>query len=141
MADARHRMDHGAVPARSGWRQAVSSCRYDKAADLPARVIRGGEETRLLPCAAALLSERALEVILAPGLMQPASHARLRSIADPLQALAGMWPACRRGWSAPSPSQKDTARPGVTRTARLEEAVSPANDYPTSGEAVIIGGR
>ncbi|MGF1528445.1 MAG: type VI secretion system contractile sheath domain-containing protein, partial [Candidatus Competibacterales bacterium] len=67
--------------------------------DLPAYTHRSGSELSLQPCAEVLLNERAVEMILAQGLMPLLSHrnhnavrlAHFQSVADPLQSLAGPW--------------------------------------------------
>jgi type VI secretion system protein ImpC len=67
--------------------------------DLPAYSYDADGETRLLPCAEVLLSERAAEAILARGPMpwmsyrnRPAARLlRFQSLAEPAAALAGPW--------------------------------------------------
>jgi type VI secretion system protein ImpC len=67
--------------------------------DLPAYTYDADGETRLLPCAEVLLSERAAEAILARGPMpflsyrnRPAARLlRFQSLANPPTALAGAW--------------------------------------------------
>jgi type VI secretion system protein ImpC len=67
--------------------------------DLPAHVYEQEGETRLQPCAEALLTERAAEVMLARGIMPLLSFkgrnlvrlARFQSIASPPAALMGSW--------------------------------------------------
>jgi type VI secretion system protein ImpC len=68
-------------------------------AGLPLHVYKQDGESRLKPCAEALLSQRAAEVILDHGLMPLLSFinqdsvrlARFQSIADPPSALLGRW--------------------------------------------------
>lgn len=67
--------------------------------NLPAHAYREGEESKLEPCAEALLTERALEAILGRGVMPLMSFpdrnavrvVRVHSLADPPAALAGAW--------------------------------------------------
>jgi type VI secretion system protein ImpC len=67
--------------------------------DLPAYVHELDGERRLLPCAEALLGERATDALLSRGLMPILSYrdrnaaklVRFQSIADPAAALAGAW--------------------------------------------------
>ena len=67
--------------------------------ELPAYTYQEDGESRLLPCAEALLPDRVAEALLGRGLMPLLSHAnrnavrvlRFQSIADPPAALAGPW--------------------------------------------------
>ncbi|MDD5296324.1 MAG: type VI secretion system contractile sheath large subunit [Rhodocyclaceae bacterium] len=67
--------------------------------DLPAYVHEVDGERRLLPCAEALLGERATDALLSRGLMPILSYrdrnaarlVRFQSIADPAAALSGPW--------------------------------------------------
>ncbi len=67
--------------------------------DLPAFTFTEDGETRLKPCAEALLSHRTADSIMARGVMPVLSHrdrnavrfARIQSIADPPAALSGPW--------------------------------------------------
>ncbi len=67
--------------------------------DLPAVTLSEHGETRLMPCAEALLSHRTADAMMARGLMPVLSHssrnavrfARIQSIADPPAALSGPW--------------------------------------------------
>jgi type VI secretion system protein ImpC len=83
--------------AASGW--ACSPGDVLDLEDLPALTYDDEGETRLLPCAEVLLSERAAEAILARGPMPFMSYrnrptvrlARFQSLAEPPTALAGPW--------------------------------------------------
>lgn len=67
--------------------------------DLPAFTLTEDGETRLMPCAEALLSHRTADAIMARGIMPVLSHrdrnavrfARIQSIADPPAGLSGPW--------------------------------------------------
>ena len=67
--------------------------------DLPAFTLTENGETRLKPCAEALLSHRTADSIMAHGITPVLSHrdrnavrfARIQSIADPPAALSGPW--------------------------------------------------
>lgn len=87
----------GASFSRNGWRL------FDEPVfsidGLPLHVFRHEGEATTLPCAEALLTERAVDAILGQGIMPLLSFrnqdtirlARFQSIADPLTRLAGPW--------------------------------------------------
>jgi type VI secretion system protein ImpC len=67
--------------------------------ELPAHTWQEGDASRMKPCAEVLLGERAVQAILARGLIPVLSHgnsdrarvARFQSIADPPAPLSGPW--------------------------------------------------
>ena len=67
--------------------------------DLPAHVYQEAGERVMQPCAEALLGERAMQAVLARGIMPLLGHrqrnavrlARFQSLAEPATALAGAW--------------------------------------------------
>jgi type VI secretion system protein ImpC len=83
--------------AERGW--AMQPGDHLELGGLPAHAYREGEESRLEPCAEALLTERALESILGRGVMPLMSFpdrnavrvVRFHSLAEPPSALAGAW--------------------------------------------------
>jgi type VI secretion system protein ImpC len=87
----------GQAHAEAGWDMAPGD--IAELTDLPACVVRAAGESRLLPCAEVNLGERAVERILASGLMAFVSDrdrnacrlARFQSIASPVRALEGAW--------------------------------------------------
>jgi type VI secretion system protein ImpC len=83
--------------SRRGWN--LSSGVGHEVADLPAHVYREGGDSRVKPCAEALLGQRAGEAIMARGLMPLLSIrdrdavrlARFQSLASPPAPLSGRW--------------------------------------------------
>ena len=83
--------------SRKGW----SSCpgTFQEIEGLPLHIFNSEGESQVKPCAEVLLTERAIDVILEQGVMPLVSVknrdticlARIQSIADPLQPLAGRW--------------------------------------------------
>lgn len=83
--------------SREGWRAAPGTCQ--QLTDLPQFVMDVGGESRLQPCAEALISERTAEAMLEAGVMPMVSYRdrnavsvlRMQSVARPPRALAGPW--------------------------------------------------
>jgi predicted component of type VI protein secretion system len=66
---------------------------------LPIHIYKSGEESKITPCAEAVLTERAAEAILDKGIMPLLTFkgrdtvrlARFQSVSDPPTRLAGRW--------------------------------------------------